>query len=222
MGYNARMDDGTAPDRAFTAEDALAMDRWLEGERGFTIPQLMGQAGARLADATRELAAARGCERLVFLVGPGNNGGDALVAEEALRSAYATTIWRPLQGDAAPTLDAGTLVVDGLFGVGLQRPIGGAAREAVEVVKASGAAVLSVDIPSGISATTGEIVGVTDQDPDGGVAVRADATLTFVGPKRGFFVGAGPAHVGEWAAAEIGFPADDAWEWLAARRARTG
>ncbi|MHC4846526.1 MAG: NAD(P)H-hydrate epimerase [Planctomycetota bacterium] len=95
-------------------------------------------------------------------------------------------------------------------------------REAVEAVAASDAAVLSVDIPSGISATTGEIVGSTDAASEGGVAVRADATLTFVGPKRGFFLGAGPAHVGEWAAAEIGFPAEDAWRWLAERRARAG
>jgi NAD(P)H-hydrate epimerase len=92
----------------------------------------------------------------------------------------------------------------------------------VEAVAASDAAVLSVDIPSGISATTGEIVGSTDAASEGGVAVRADATLTFVGPKRGFFLGAGPAHVGEWAAAEIGFPAEDAWRWLAERRARAG
>jgi len=195
------------------------MDRWLERERGFTIPQLMDTAGARLADATRELAAARGSQRLVFLVGPGNNGGDALVAEQALRGAYATVIWRPLAGDAPPELDAGTLVVDGLFGVGLQRPIDDVAREAVQAVNASDAAVLAVDIPSGISATTGEVVGSSEARPDGGVAVRADATLTFVGPKRGFFLGAGSAHVGEWRAAEIGFPAEDAWEWLAARRA---
>ena len=212
------MDAGSAPERAFTAEEALAMDRWLEEERGFTIPQLMASAGARLADAARELAAARGCARLVFLVGPGNNGGDALVAEEALRGAFRTEIWRPLAGDPAPPLDASTLLVDGLFGVGLARPLDGAARAAVEVVNASGAVVLAVDIPSGLSATNGEVVGASEADPEGGVAVHADATLSFVGPKRGFFLGAGPRHVGAWSAAEIGFPAEDAWEWLAARR----
>lgn len=185
------------------------MDLWLEGERGFSIPVLMASAGARLAAAARELATARGCTRLVFLVGPGNNGGDALVAEGALRGSFATVLWRPLAGDDIPELGAGSLVVDGLFGVGLARPIAGTARAAVQAVNASDAPVLSVDIPSGLCATTGEVLGI---------AVRADVTLAFVGPKRGFFLGAGPGHVGHWTAVEIGFPAEQAWEWLAARR----
>jgi NAD(P)H-hydrate epimerase len=214
IGYNAHMDPGNAPERAFTAAEATAMDAWLVETRGFTIPQLMAAAGARLADAARELAAARGCSRVSFLVGPGNNGGDALVAESALRSELATEIWRPLGGGAAPTLGAETLLVDGLFGVGLARPIEGGARAAVDRVNGSDAVVLAVDIPSGLCATTGEVMG--------GCALRADLTLTFVGPKRGFFLGAGPGLVGRWTSVEIGFPAEEAWGWLAARRGADG
>src|SRR5262249_35252056 len=140
-----------------------------------------------------------------------------------------TLVWRPLPRAAAadaiagadreppprvvaepPPLDARTLLVDGLFGVGLTRPLEGAAREAVEHVNASRAVVLAIDIPSGLSADSGEALGA---------AVRAAETIAFVGPKRGFFVDAGPAHVGTWRAVEIGFPAREAEAWVRARRA---
>jgi NAD(P)H-hydrate epimerase len=126
-----------------------------------------------------------------------------------------TRIWSPLgtATSAAPPLDARTLLVDGLFGVGLARPLEGAARAAVEHVNASRATVLAIDIPSGLSATTGEVQGA---------AIRAHATVSFVGPKRGFFLGAGPALVGAWRAVDIGFPPSDAHAWLARRRATAG
>jgi len=153
----------------------------------------------------------------VFLVGPGNNGGDALVAEGHLRGEQPTLVWRPLAGDPPPELDARTLLVDGLFGVGLSRPIEGRARQALEHVAASPATVLAVDIPSGLHATTGEIVGGA-----AGAALRAHRTLTFVGPKRGFFHGAGPRLVGAWRAVDIGFPVEEAEAWVRARRAAAG
>jgi len=205
---------GDAIGSAWTAEEALAMDGWLIGERGFTLEALMEQAGARVAEEAGALIDERGLARAVFLVGPGHNGGDALVAERRLRAArpaLSTALWRPLQGEPRPTLEAATLLVDGLFGVGLTRPVEGAARAAIEHVDASPATVLAIDIPSGLHATTGAVLGA---------AVRARRTVTFVGPKRGFFVGAGPAHVGEWRAVEIGFPAAEAVAWRDARRAR--
>ena len=222
------MPAGPQPPIAYTAAEALAMDRWLES-RGFSIAALMAAAGARVAEAARRLLRERGLTRAVFLAGPGNNGGDALVAERLLRGEAQTLVWRPLprtpEADAlagaerepsarlvaeAPALDARTLVVDGLFGVGVARPLEGAARAAVERVNASDATVLAIDIPSGLSADTGEVLGL---------AVRAHETLTFVGPKTGFFRGAGPAHLGAWRAVEIGFPAGEAEAWVRARRA---
>lgn len=208
-------------DLRFTAEEALAMDAWLIG-RGFTLEQLMGTAGRRVAEAARALLTERGLGRAVFLVGPGNNGGDAVVAEGLLRDEVETHLWRPLDGDATPALDASTLVVDGLFGVGLRRPVAGAARAAVEAVAASGAAVLAIDVPSGLSSDDGTVVGVTADDPDGGVAIRADRTVTFVGAKRGFDLGRGPELVGEWRAVDIGFPVEEAAAWVARRRMGKG
>jgi len=217
---------------AFSAEEALAMDRWLVS-RGFRIEGLMATAGARVAEAARRLCRERGLTRTVFLVGPGNNGGDALVAERLLRPALETLVWQPLPRAAGadalagadrarpprvtaepPALDARTLLVDGLFGVGLARPLGGAARAAVQHVSASPATVLAIDVPSGLDATTGEVLG-----GDEGVAVRAHETVTFVGPKAGFFVGRGPELVGAWRAVDIGFPPREAEAWLMAWRA---
>ncbi len=212
-------DCARAPDVVYSAEESSAMDVWLAEERGFTVERLMGNAGARLADAIRELCDAHGLTRVVFLVGPGNNGGDAVVAAGLLGRAYLQETWRPLEEVKTPVLDSETLVVDGLFGVGLARPIGGEARCAVEHVSSSPARVLAVDIPSGLSATTGEVVGTTPDAPEGGIAVVADETLTFVGPKAGFFIAAGPVHVGRWRAAEIGFPPEEAEAWVRARRA---
>jgi len=213
-----RDDDGgeTAAAAAWTAEEASAMDGWLIHERGFTLPALMEQAGARVAEQAEALLDERALTRAVFLVGPGNNGGDALVAERRLRAqrpALATALWRPLRDDAPPALDARTLLVDGLFGVGLSRPVEGASRAAIEHVNASAACVLAIDIPSGLHATTGAVLGA---------AIRARRTVTFVGPKRGFFVGAGPSLVGEWRAVEIGFPAEEAVGWRDGRRAHGG
>lgn len=221
---------GPAP-LAYTADEALAMDRWLVS-RGHALADLMAIAGARVADAARRLARERGLRRVVLLVGPGNNGGDALVAERLLRAELDTLVWQPLPRSAGadalagtdrdppprvtaepPALDARTLLVDGLFGVGLARPLSGAARDAVAHVNAAQATVLSIDIPSGLCATSGEVLGGAS-----GVAVRAHETVTFVGPKAGFFAGRGPALVGAWRAEDLGFPPGEAEAWLRERR----
>jgi ADP-dependent NAD(P)H-hydrate dehydratase / NAD(P)H-hydrate epimerase len=237
------------PELALGAEESLAMDRWLVA-RGFSIPALMAAAGARVAEAARRLLRERGLARAVFLVGPGNNGGDALVAERLLRGETETVMWQPLPRPAGaeavseeagalaetyerpmsvvrrsyvsespadlsrgitepPSLDARTLVVDGLFGVGLQRLLEGRARAAVEHVNASRAVVLAIDIPSGLSADDGAVLGA---------AVRAHETVSFVLPKRGLRLGAGPAHAGVVRVVEIGFPAREAEAWARERR----
>jgi NAD(P)H-hydrate repair Nnr-like enzyme with NAD(P)H-hydrate epimerase domain len=197
----------------WSAEEALAMDRWLE-TRGFTVDQLMAVAGQRVAERARGLMAEHGLERAVLMIGPGHNGGDALVAAEHLDCPFA--LWHPLADEPGPKLDAETLVIDGLFGVGLCRAITGRARDAVETVNASDALVLAIDVPSGLSADTGEVVGAGT--PEGGVAIHADHTITFVGPKRGFFQRRGPELVGTWTAVDIGFPVEEAEAWVRLRR----
>jgi hydroxyethylthiazole kinase-like uncharacterized protein yjeF len=115
-------------------------------------------------------------------------------------------LWRDL-GRPAPALDdAGdvraaaehaTLVVDALFGTGLSRPLGSPWRESVEALNDLGRPVVAVDLPSGLDADTGEILGA---------AIRAVATVTFIAAKPGFTRASGPACCGQVHVAEIGIP----------------
>jgi NAD(P)H-hydrate epimerase len=95
------------------------------------------------------------------------------------------------------------LVVDAMFGTGLVRELRTPWREVVLAVNAESTArplpVVAVDVPSGLCADTGDVLGV---------AVEATTTVTFVAPKHGFFRNAGPAHVGKLAVVEIGIPRD--------------
>lgn len=97
------------------------------------------------------------------------------------------------------------LIVDALFGTGLGRPIDGVQASAIEAVaeaRASGVPVLSVDIPSGVDASTGVLHGL---------AVAADVTVSFASLKLGHFLQPGRQYAGELVCAEIGIPSD---HWL--------
>lgn len=100
---------------------------------------------------------------------------------------------------------AGPLLwIDAIFGTGLARPVGGLERESIELMNESGSPILAVDIPSGLDADTGEILGA---------AVQATATVTFVRPKLGFERAKGPEHCGQVIVAPIGIPEDFVARW---------
>ncbi len=107
-----------------------------------------------------------------------------------------------LAGSEAP-LELGPLVerhpvlLDGLFGTGLSRPIAGWRAEAIEIADASRAEIVAIDVPSGIDADTGAVLGV---------AFHAAATVTFQCPKFGHVLFPGRAHAGELSVADIGIP----------------
>jgi len=84
-----------------------------------------------------------------------------------------------------------TLVVDGLFGIGLARPITGALAELVAAVNRLACPVLALDVPSGLDADTGAVVG-----GEAGVAIRATHTVTFIGDKPGLHTAEGRDHAG--------------------------
>ncbi len=162
--------------------------------------------------------------RLVIVCGPGNNGGDGwVVAELAQRDGLAPRVVEigdasALGPDAAAArsgaLAAGVpatraltaladaeLIVDGLFGLGLTREVGGEFRAAIEAMNAradAGVPLLALDIPSGLHADTGAVLGV---------AARATATMTFIGVKRGLVTGAAADHIGELLFDGLGAPA---------------
>ncbi|HET9069222.1 MAG TPA: NAD(P)H-hydrate dehydratase [Amaricoccus sp.] len=176
---------------------------------------LMERAGAAVAEAA---AARLPMGRILVLCGPGNNGGDGFVAARRLRAAGREVVLHllgdpaHLKGDAqaaferwgGPThpadlpLPAAAGVIDALFGAGLDRPIEGQAARIVAAVNASGLPVIAVDVPSGISGDTGEVMGA---------AVAATATVTFFRLKPGHLLQPGRENCGELSLADIGIPA---------------
>jgi NAD(P)H-hydrate epimerase len=89
------------------------------------------------------------------------------------------------------------VVIDALLGTGAQGEVRELMAAAIRIANASGVPILAVDIPSGLDANTGEVLGV---------CIEATVTVTFVAPKVGFFCGEGPAKVGHVVVADIGLP----------------
>lgn len=90
-----------------------------------------------------------------------------------------------------------TLIIDGIFGVGLNGKVCGTYADLIRSINLSGAYVLAIDIPSGLDGTTGKILGS---------CVRADKTVTFVAKKRGMVMGDGPRVCGEIIIKDLGVP----------------
>ena len=97
----------------------------------------------------------------------------------------------------AEALASAVLVVDALLGTGIRGEVHGPLRHAIELVNASGKPVLALDIPSGLDADSGALLGV---------AVKASVTATFLCPKLGLTRGAGPALAGRVVVVDIGVP----------------
>ncbi|MGH3096852.1 MAG: NAD(P)H-hydrate dehydratase [Streptosporangiales bacterium] len=196
-------------DKVRAAEQAL-MARLPEGA-------LMQRAAAGLSRCCAAVLGSPYGRRVVLLVGSGDNGGDALYAGArlarrgagvralragsrihpgglaALRAAGGSVV------DDPSVIDDADLVVDGLVGIGgsggLREPAATlAARTAV-----AGAAVVAVDVPSGVDASTGEVAGT---------AVRADVTVTFGTWKPGLLVDPGAGLAGAVQLVDIGLGAD--------------
>lgn len=176
---------------------------------------LMRNAGAAVAAAVLERFP--DAEHVAVLCGPGNNGGDGYVVARKLAEAgvsvevFALVPPRP-GGDAAAVADecpvaprAATsfdaarfdLIVDGLFGAGLDREIDGEAAELIERVNRSGKAVVAIDLPSGISGKSGQVMGH---------AFSAELTVTFFRKKPGHLLYPGRARCGSLILADIGIP----------------
>jgi len=177
--------------------------------RGPGSPALMERAGLAAAEYARRVMPDRAKDVLI-VAGPGNNGGDAFeLAVHLKRWFYRVTVVfagkrENLSDDAAAALrkweSAGgalldeiaseghwDFVIDGLFGIGLVRTLAGRYADLVERINCSSAPVLSLDVPSGINADTGAVMGA---------AVRAMYTVTFIALKPGLLTHDGPDHCG--------------------------
>jgi hydroxyethylthiazole kinase-like uncharacterized protein yjeF len=177
---------------------------------------LMEKAGLAAAGLARDLA--QDGRSILVLAGPGNNAGDAFVAARWLKAwwfevhmvflgdratlpvdaAAAFDAWLACGGATVAEIPCGKnygLVIDGLFGIGLARPLDGRYAQLIAQANTLHATVLAIDIPSGLCADTGRMLGT---------AVRADHTLTFIGLKPGLFTLDGPDHAGKIHLADLG------------------
>ncbi len=198
------------PYTLYCAKDVRELDRIAIEETGIAGIELMNRAGQAVFDELRYRWPH--AKRILILCGGGNNGGDGFVVARLAQAAGLTAILVVLRdpadfaGDAAlawqqakaaglvcttyyPHLFNGVdLVVDAIFGTGLDREVSGAYAEVINAINRQAAPVVAVDIPSGLHADSGRVLGV---------AVEASLTVTFIGLKRGLLTAEGPELCGE-------------------------
>jgi ADP-dependent NAD(P)H-hydrate dehydratase / NAD(P)H-hydrate epimerase len=219
------------PYALYRAAQVREFDRIASEELGLAGHTLMERAGAAAFRLLRERWPA--ARQLEVLCGSGNNGGDGyVVARLALEAGLGVRVLQlgdyarltrdalacaeafdALGGEMGPFRELSPrcdLIVDAVFGTGLEREVKGAWREALAAVNAHPAPVLAIDLPSGLHADSGCILGE---------AVRATATISFIALKPGLFTGDGPDCCGEIFFDALEVPATlYARQLLAARR----
>lgn len=200
----------------------------LSVEQGATWADLMAQAGRGIADWALTMVQQTIAAPVLVLVGPGNNGGDALVAARHLDEAGAHVtlyVWKRTPDEAdwpwhaamshhlaviwaaddpeATRLyqlaESTQLIVDGLLGVGITRPLSADLTRIIATINAASAPKLAIDVPSGLNADTGQIWGAI---------VQANLTVATGLPKRGHCLFPGAAHVGRLVVAPIQLPSE--------------
>ncbi len=187
---------------------------------------LMENAGAKIAQEIERIIAHLKVHKVFVVCGVGNNGGDGLVVARQLRSQFASlTIVVYLVGERKKMtkdtsfnwavvrsldielrevyreddlyLDKDALVVDALFGTGLKKPPEGIYAQVIERINQSGAFVVAIDVPSGVDATCGQVLGR---------AVRANLTVTLGKVKQGLVQFPAREYVGCLKLVDIGIP----------------
>ena len=197
----------TLPNRLYSAAQVRELDARLiaAGAPGFELMRRAAHAAWRALRRRWPEA-----EEITVLAGRGNNGGDgyliAALAQRAGRQIRVIAVGDPqqLQGDAASAFDEATaagvimtpwssgielrgVLVDALLGTGISGEVREAYASAIRAMNGSGLPILAIDLPSGLCADTGRLLGEV---------VRAELTVTFIGLKVGLFTGEGPDRVG--------------------------
>jgi len=238
--------------KVFTVAEMVAAEKAADASGTTSYPQMMETAGKAVAEAIIARYPLEGAHVLV-LVGPGNNGGDGLVAGRYLAEAGADVafyLYKPrdpetddnyakIQAMGLFAVEAGfdqryrvlhtrlaitDILIDALLGTGVTRPIGGELAKLMQQIPAAWRQgdkvpghlvtltpnhphtptpphphIIAVDCPSGLNCDSGAL------DP---LALPADLTVTFAGPKRGHFIFPGAAACGELVVADIAIPPD--------------
>ncbi len=198
-----------------TVDEMAAADRAAVAA-GIAVETLMEAAGRAVVAA---ILARFAPQPVAVLCGPGNNGGDGFVIATLLAArGWPVTLaaarpladyggaagaqgarWRgPVLGLEPRALDGARLVVDALFGAGLNRPVAGAAATLLRAVQTRALPMVAVDMPSGVNGDSGLVQGI---------AVPARLTVSFFRAKPGHFLMPGRGLCGELVIADIGIPA---------------
>lgn len=209
------------PCNLYRAEQVRALDRIAIEDLGIPGAVLMERAGLAAFHACQQRWP--GARRMTVVCGLGNNGGDGyVVARRAREAGLEVAVCQlgdasRLQGDAlqafqrmtqvglkpvgldAEALSGADVVVDAIFGTGLDREVGGLWANALATIQAAGTPVLAIDIPSGLHADTGSVLGA---------AVRAELSISFIGLKQGMFTNEGREYSGTIVFDDLGVPAE--------------
>jgi hydroxyethylthiazole kinase-like uncharacterized protein yjeF len=202
-----------------SVKEMQELDRIAIEDKGIPSITLMENAGIAVSEiALRELKNIKNKKTAVFC-GSGNNGGDGFVAARHLFnkginvSVYLIGPRLNLKND--PKINAGALdnigveireisapismdhglIIDAIFGIGLKGEVKEPARSIISDLNKRSIPVISVDVPSGLDADTGEILGAS---------VKAGITVTMQFPKQGFYKNKGPEYAGKIIAVDIG------------------
>jgi len=203
--------------------------REIEGrifEAGMPVAALMEKVAGLIAQRIQELYPPDQQHRVGVLVGPGHNGGDALVvARELHLQGYDVVIYRPITKlkeltshhaqyaaslgipfyEQIQPLQQCELIIDGLFGFGQTRSLEGNLAQAVELLNQWSQPVVSIDLPSGIHTDTGEVLGT---------AIRASQTFCLGLWKLAFLQDQALEYLGEAELIDFGIPPMDVWAIL--------
>ena len=211
----------------YTAAASRELDRITIEEYGIPGFDLMQRAGQAAFDAL--IQKWPNTKNLIILCGTGNNGGDGfIIAALANKQGLQVDLFlagdeSKIKGDARLAMDyalahkvnihsidainlsgenhahGNTVLVDALLGTGLMNDVREPFLNVIKQINSSSLPVLAVDIPSGLSSDTGEVLGQ---------AVQADLTVTFIGRKIGLIKGSGPKLTGELVFDDLGVPAE--------------
>jgi len=193
----------------YTAEQVRRLDESAIETHGIPGIDLMERAGRSVFESAR--MAFPSAQKWLIFCGSGNNGGDGYIVARRAReaglsvdvcalksmdflsgdAATAASLWREAGGETLSwplrATDSYDLLVDALLGTGLDRAPQGDYALAIELMNRSPAAIVAVDIPSGLNSDTGNVMGT---------ATEADLTVTFIGRKRGLYTADGPDYAG--------------------------
>jgi len=212
---------------SITVGQAKRIDFKASQQLGISTLMMMENAGIRVADFVLKIMDKKPNKTIVVFCGKGNNAGDGLVASrQLLCKGINVDTFLLAPGDSLPScarknleilkkitkriqqvktesdlkkinISSYGLLVDAIFGTGLKGKIGGIFKAAIEKMNSSEKIIVSIDIPSGLDADKGRVLGI---------AVKADYTISLIAPKKGILINQGPRFSGKIIKVHIGFP----------------